>query len=599
MSLADYYSRFNPDLLALIPPDAKVVLEIGCGAGALCEAYRRVNPGVKWIGVEPDRDASDAAANRCDYVYRIEANEFSPESRLDWEWDKPDVLLFGDVLEHMVDPWRDLAFVARGIAPGAQVIASIPNVQHWTIIRDLLAGKWEYQDEGLLDRTHLRFFTLDSIRKLFEQAGLQVHEVRGRDLCNEGHKEFADAIQSGDDQLGKNVFDLLGLNEAEWDRRTRAYQYIVRAVKPEPRLILGTNGVHATAREYMTIPIEPIHIHAVTAEDCCARPRIHEPFAALRTVPGVMCTTSPDMVPVPRGDILIIQRPRKWNRSGVWDGWLTIAELDDEPTTIGVDPMALRAVHAVQVSTEPLAEIVREFNPNVMVFPNQIAELPPFEPDNESGGTPNAGIFYGAQNRQLDWKPIMPALNRIASSPEFVVWFDVVHDREFFDALETGAKRFHPFLPYDQYRALLHSCDIALLPLEPGRFNECKSDIKFLECAAEGVAVLASETAYSQIVVLEQTMRSEDVYGDAYQSPYDFERSLLRMISIPETRANFARRAYAYVRDNRMLGQHFRKRLSWYQELLRTKSELDRQLFERVPELRPQHARTGFASSPA
>ena len=57
----DYFNRVNQDLLALIPPDAKTVLEIGCGAGALCEAYRKMNPGVVWLGVESNQDAADVA----------------------------------------------------------------------------------------------------------------------------------------------------------------------------------------------------------------------------------------------------------------------------------------------------------------------------------------------------------------------------------------------------------------------------------------------------------------------------------------------------------------------------------------------------------
>lgn len=614
MSLPDYYSRFNPDLLALIPPDAKVVLEIGCGAGALCEAYRRVNPGVKWLGVESNPEASESAKTHgIDVIQKdVEGDAYADDDReitISFTHTKEmyrkeiDCLVFGDVLEHLRDPWAVMKRLAGFLRPGAQVLASIPNVQHWTVIRDLLAGKWEYQDEGLLDRTHLRFFTLDSIRKMFDQAGLHIHEIRGRDLCNEGHREFADAIMSADDHLGKNVFDLLGLNEAEWERCTRAYQYIVRAVKPVMnREIWASEHQHFDSDKFETKvwespkPIAKLHIHAVTAEECCARPRIHEPFAAMRTVPGVTCTTSNGIIPV-AASVVILQRARKmrYDYGSLAEDAILIAELDDEPEAIGVDPMALRAVHAVQVSTEPLAEIVRQYNPNVMVFPNQIAELPPLK--SPAIGQHEIELVYAAQNRESDWAPIMDSLNTVLRDHPLVE-VRVVHDRKFYDALETDNKKFSPFLSYADYRMRLGQASIALLPLEPGGFNKCKSDIKFLECAAEGVAVLASQTVYRDLLVESLGYLGRFSRGWTYESEARFESLLRHAITSPEHRRELATNAYAYVRDNRMLGQHFRKRLAWYRDLLSSKGDLTRQLLERVPELRsPQHAPTDSVSS--
>ena len=574
MPLPDYYSRVNPDLLALIPPDCKNVFEIGCGAGALCEAYRRVNPGVKWFGVEKDNGAREAAADRnIDIIGRDAEGDIYADS--DGEIQPPlwvetaemyrreiDCLVFGDVLEHLHDPWNVLKRYAGYCRPGAQILASIPNVGHWTIIRDLLAGKWQYQNEGLLDRTHLRFFTLDSIREMFDQARLQAHEIRGRDIYNEG---FDDWIAN---------------TKITHRKEMRAYQYIVRAFKPgiETRKDSLLNG--PAMPRYVEYPT--LHIHAVTAEECCARPRIHEPFAAMRTIPGVTCTTEiHDRMP----DIYIQQRHRNTldlQKELIKIGLLLVAEIDDEPSAIGVDPIALRAVHAVQVSTEPLAEIVRRYNPNVMVFKNQIADLPPWEPiDDNSGIRPT--IFYGAQNRETDWAPIMPALNRIIR--DYPLQFRIIHDRAFFDALETPEqfKMFVPFCPYEQYRKILRSCDIALLPLEDTPFNRCKSDLKFLECAAEGVVPLMSLAACKAIG---DGSCNLGMFFNHPPGPITFEYALRQLVTNKHNgRGLLAEKYYGYVHDNRMLGQHFRKRLAWYRELLHSKSDLTRQLLERVPEL--------------
>ncbi len=213
-----YYSNVNPDLLRFIPPDAKTVLEIGCGEGALAGAYRRVNPAVRWFGVEIEREPGDVAwkSGRVDNVLEVDVEDhLALNERLD---EPSDVLVLGDVLEHLKDPWAVLKRLALEVNPGGQILACIPNVQHWTIIRGLLNGKWDYADSGLLDRTHLRFFTLDSIREMFDAAGLQVFEIVGRDICNEGFDRWYDAtFPEGYGPSGKEM---------------RAYQFVVRSLKP-------------------------------------------------------------------------------------------------------------------------------------------------------------------------------------------------------------------------------------------------------------------------------------------------------------------------------------------------------------------------------
>ncbi len=581
----EYFNRYNADLLAFIPPDAKVILEIGCGAGALCEAYRRVNPGVEWLGVE-NNEAAAAEADKRGIVILGDDAEC-------WSWNvltddrHADCVIFGDVLEHLRDPWRVLKTFVQWAKPGAQVLACIPNVQHWTIIRDLMAGHWTYTDEGLMDRTHLRWFTLSGIRGLFQQAGLHIFEIIGRDFCNEGMQEWSDSMWP-DDQGEPPPH--------EW----RAFQYIVRAIKPSP--VPGYTTPEGKEPFVQIIPAKQMHIHAITAEECCARPRIHEPFAMLRTMPGVRCTVDNF---IPRAaEIVILQRQRKlWcshddiiNFNGLF-----IAEIDDDPAALqGMSDdnyAVLRAVHAVQCSTERVAETCREFNPHVAVFENQIAELSPFNEPPEVAyiRDPAPFIFYGAQNRQSDWAVIMPALNRILKESKGMIRVEVVHDREFYDALEIepvgayiGGKHFTPFCEYAQYRKILRSCGIALLPLEPGRFNEHKSDLKFLECAAEGVCVLASRTVYWDSIV-------PNGRGRIYPTVDDFGDELEHLIKNQRYRQGMAKEAYAYVRDNRLLSQHFRKRHSWYLQLLATRGQLHKDLLSRCPELSSTAATMGPA----
>jgi 2-polyprenyl-3-methyl-5-hydroxy-6-metoxy-1,4-benzoquinol methylase len=572
MPTPDYYNRLNPNLLTLIPPDAKAILEVGCGAGALAEAYRQINPEVEWTGIERDWKAAKIAESRMTEVI-VDDAQSRAENGVMVKEPYVDCLVFGDILEHLANPLEALKGFMLWLKPGGQVLASIPNVQHYSIILGLLRGEWEYADEGLLDRTHLRFFTLKSIKALFADAGLETFEIRGRCINNQGYDEFMA-------EVGEKIRDEWLGNWMAFANQARTYQYIVRALKPPAE-------------------VKPLRIHAIAAEGCCARPRIEEPLRMLGTIPGTRIVIqrsgeAPSETGPP--EIVIYQRPSYVDPKVITEivnqGVFIITEWDDDPRSpyfgdlAASDFLPLRACHAVQVSTEALAEVVRAWNPEVAVFANQIAELPATGwHDRTFADSDCVKIFFGAQNREPDWAPIMPALNRILSEHPKAHMY-VVHDRQFFDAIKTREKSFFPFCDYTQYRSILRSCDIALLPLEPTPFNRCKSDLKFLECAAEGVAVLASETVYGETI---NRFSADMTYGPHYVFP-----GLLGfLICYPEKRRSFAKASYRYVRDHRLLSQHYRERYEWYQSLINRKESLARALLERAPELaRPAHPAT-------
>lgn len=171
---AHYLDFVNEPLLGMLDGSPRRVLDLGCATGALGAAVKARHPGVRVVGIEAARAAADRAAGRLDRVIhaRIEDVDFAAE---DVASERFDAVLAGDVLEHLVNPWSALARLHACLAPGAQLVASIPNVRNiWLVNRLLVGGRWEYTDRGLLDVTHLRFFTMAELRTLFGQTGYRV-----------------------------------------------------------------------------------------------------------------------------------------------------------------------------------------------------------------------------------------------------------------------------------------------------------------------------------------------------------------------------------------------------------------------------------------
>ena len=162
-----YYEHARPEVVALVPSDARSIVDVGCAGGALGNGLKEARPGACVRGVEMSASAAARARERLDDVFVGSAALGPPAG-----WPRADCLIFADVLEHLVDPQAVLAKWKDHLTPGGSVVASIPNVAHHSVVRGLLGGRWEYTDAGILDRTHLRFFTRETILELFEEAGL-------------------------------------------------------------------------------------------------------------------------------------------------------------------------------------------------------------------------------------------------------------------------------------------------------------------------------------------------------------------------------------------------------------------------------------------
>ncbi|MBI1849746.1 MAG: methyltransferase domain-containing protein [Planctomycetes bacterium] len=171
---AEYYDRARPDLVRAIPASAQHILDVGCAAGWLGETLRRERPSASVIGVERDPEAAELARARLDRVECLDV-EHGP---LPFRAGEFDCIVYGDVLEHLVDPWGTLRRHLRHLQPHGAVVLSLPNVRQLGLVLKLAVfGRFEYVTEGVLDATHLRFFTLHEIRKWLDAESLRVERL--------------------------------------------------------------------------------------------------------------------------------------------------------------------------------------------------------------------------------------------------------------------------------------------------------------------------------------------------------------------------------------------------------------------------------------
>lgn len=170
----DYFNIARIDIINRIPKGSHRILEIGCGAGHTGWALKQGQKAMEVIGIELSEEAAFMAKRRIDLVLTGNVEEMI----LPFEKEQFDFIILGDVIEHLVDPWRIIHVLMEVLKPSGRIIATIPNVRNWKVVIPLVCkGQWHYQDWGLLDKGHIRFFTKESMRALFEKSGLQLIEI--------------------------------------------------------------------------------------------------------------------------------------------------------------------------------------------------------------------------------------------------------------------------------------------------------------------------------------------------------------------------------------------------------------------------------------
>ncbi|HAN46547.1 MAG TPA: group 1 glycosyl transferase [Cyanobacteria bacterium UBA8156] len=512
----------RPLLARLLVPDAAVLVEVAPPDETLARAYQRQNPRGEYRAIAPFAPLPAGAA--CVVISDLRA----------------------------IGGAAGLAPYREGLAPDGQLLVYVPNAQYWRRLQGCLT---EQEDWG-------PGFWLPAMPNQLA-AHVHVWDVQ---------------------------WDTPPLTAAEAAALERFLETL-RPLLPQPdrfaQVACIAGGVFAAT---LTPPARPLLVHTfISAPIGCDRVRVLEPDRLSQTIPGTRIQHSrPREAIATKGlpgeeKVFIWQRalllyPQDIQKQKLFlqNGFLIVMEHDDDPYFWPENAdnkfLVFWTSHCVQTSTEPLAQHLTQFNPNVKVFRNHLSFLPPRRSYPKKS---TVTLFFGALNRKADWEPLMPALNRVLKKYQNVS-VQVVHDREFFDALATKHKEFQPFCPYERYQEILSRCDIGILPLLDTQFNRMKSDLKFLEHAGFGTVALASPTVYAESIVEGET-------GLLFASPEEFETKLVTLIQDGELRQRLAHNAYDWVAQSRLLSQHYRERRDWYLAMRDDLPRLNAELRERCP----------------
>ncbi len=170
-----YFGRVRDDMLQYIPKQSKKTLEFGCGHGGFSSLIKERLGAETWA-VEIDEASAKTAAAKLDKVICADAHQALtqlPDNSFD-------CIIFFDILEHLVNPYSLLSDVKAKLSPGGVVVASIPNIRYYRAFAEyVFGGDWKYRQHGIMDKTHLRFFTRKSIIRMFDELDFEILTIDG------------------------------------------------------------------------------------------------------------------------------------------------------------------------------------------------------------------------------------------------------------------------------------------------------------------------------------------------------------------------------------------------------------------------------------
>jgi 2-polyprenyl-3-methyl-5-hydroxy-6-metoxy-1,4-benzoquinol methylase len=202
-----YFLNQRLDVAALVPTTVRSILDVGCGAGRLGQYLKETLPGCRITGIEREAAMADVARSVLDEVLVADLETLGQP----FPSETFDCIIFADILEHLVHPEDLLHRFRPMLHHGGCIVCSIPNVRHYSAILRLLMRGWMYEEYGVFDKTHLRFFSLRGMQEMIQEAGYTIDLVRPRVVASRKARVLTAPIR-------RHVEEFL------------AFQYLIRAM---------------------------------------------------------------------------------------------------------------------------------------------------------------------------------------------------------------------------------------------------------------------------------------------------------------------------------------------------------------------------------
>ena len=552
----NFFSKVNWDLLDRIPLTSKKVVEVGCGAADMAAVFKNRSPDCQYIGIEQSSDFAEIAQNRLD---KLIISDF--ESDIDLP-DNIDCLIYNNVLEKLNDPEEYLDRHVKKLNDTSTLMACIYNFQYWRLIKQLIYGNCQLNEDDIFANTYRKSFNLKNIKDLFLSLGLTLIDVKPRIFNEREIDNFVDNMQP--------ALINFGIKKESFKEYISPFQYIIRAAKNKPKRI---------QINYLKLPLD---VNGLSMS------RIEESLKSLSSIPGINCniyekptlklsTDTKDKI-----KILMSYRP-KYNTNYasaieliIKNNYLLIVDFDDHPNIIQdklIRDFTFKCCHAIFTTNNSLANVFKKYNPEVFVFQNNILSINPrnYIHDNK------IKVFFGAINRENDWRPWIDTLNAVLTQDTNKWYFEVIHDKKFFNEinLPQEQKSFTPVCEYHKYLEIMSKCDVAFMPLQNTLFNLCKSDLKAVQAASYSLSILSTPVVYSNNFIDKKTATFFTTKQELFQilNTWSHNQDLIRDIG---------RNAQQYVSQNRLYTHQIDNKIECFRDLWERRENLSGEILKRI-----------------
>lgn len=477
------------------------ILDVGCSTGYVGSFLKEIGHVV--YGVEPEIKSATIAKENLDSIYNTDIFSFIEK----YPEEKFDIIIFGDIIEHLAEPSILLEKIKKCLAPNGQILISTPNICHKLIRGMLLEGRWEYGKLGILDETHLRFFDQKSLEKLIVNSGFNIIELSKVKINLENASRICNI------HISQKTSKIISETSSQ-DININTFQFIVRATLKNKNIETSKNPEHTGLHVIAIIRGRPTALEEI---------RIINPLRAWAAY-NKCDVTFLDLYNLNPKDlntanVVIFHRvvgeyevaiAKNLKKSGV----RIIYEIDDNllclPDFLGhhkpglsLNIKNIRAIiniaDQISVSTARLASHIKKINPHIEITPSH--SITTYRRSKHfQTRTNEISIVFAASDKVLIDFITEPLL---FIQKKFNVKILVIGP--LCDAMKDSGLSIEPYeiLSYENFKHLIGSIDnlIGVIPLDKSEFSKCKSAIKFMDYSMAGIPSICSNTPpYSDII---------------------------------------------------------------------------------------------------